>query len=391
MFDCLADHTAEETRRALSDLTAAEWQELLDVAGVHRVQPLLARHLRIEPLKAAVPEAVKARLTLVQRETADANAMRCRDFAAAIEALTADGVPVIALKGMQLLPEVYRSLAVRAMIDIDLLVPARKLDAAAAALRRIGYAPAFSYRVSDDPIPYYAHHVPPFRKAGATRIELHWHVVPPLSDRSVDVDGLWKRAVPARVAGVDVLVMSPEDLLLHVCVHAAYDHRLRESARACGDVSAIASRYSISWPDVIDRARAWNSASGTYVVLRLARDLVGARIPPEALEALKPDGFDEKVLDIALHPLPEEDRPGIARLWAVKGVRQKLRTLRSRVFVPRIEIADKHNVDRSSKLVYVFYLLRLWELVTNNWRFVTRFRRARESMTIETFLREEAN
>ncbi len=361
MFDCLAGRPPD-----VGDLSPADWQELLALSRAHSVQPLLAHRLLASRVE--LPESVKAEFRQIERDTASRNMGHYRDFAAATRALA--GLPVIALKGMQLMAQVYDSLAVRSMLDLDLLVRVADLDAAADALQGMRYEPMRPYRVSAGPIPFTSHHLPPFRAAGATSIELHWHIVPPQSS-GIDVDELWDRSQPARIAGVDTRVLAAEDLLLHLCVHATYSHRCVISARACCDIAAVVRRFAISWSDVVERATRWQVAAGTYLALRLARELLGASVPDAALSALEPADFDESLLPAAIRdPHAHDVSESVVRLRSQRGMLRKLAILRERLFVPPDALADQYNVERSSLRVYPLYAVRAKELAKKYWRSV---------------------
>jgi hypothetical protein len=373
-------------------IAAGEWHALLAIAKTHGVEPLFAQRVLSSDARESLPADVDAELRAIQEETTRRNMRRMHDFATVVTELQLRGIPVIALKGMHLVPLIYRSLAARAMIDIDLLVPAVKLAAAGQALQELGYAPLRAYRVSDDRIPYSAHHLPPFVKSDASTVEVHWHIsVPPSEDLAI-VDEFWTRAVPARIAGVDALVLSTEDLLLHLAVHATYNHRCEVSIRACCDIAEIVRAVAVDWDALIERATRWNIGAGTYLVLRLARELLDAPIPEHVLAALAPRDFDPRLLQIALRGTVESSRAG--RLRHARGVLGKLRAAKDLVFVGRDQLADAHNVPRSSPLVYTLYLRRAARLA-GRWREVVAAHRgdgrvAAESAAIDALLRRTA-
>jgi len=372
-------------RDAARALSVDEWNAMLTVARAHAVEPLLAQ--RVLGAGEAPPE-IDETLRRIQEQTAQRNVHRLRDFATVTTALHARGIPVIALKGMHLVPLVYRNLAERTMIDLDLLVPRPNLSAAADALRELGYDALVPYRIAEGDVPYYAHHLPPFLKEGGSTVELHWDVHPPRNALALDVAELWERASPARIGAVDARVLAVEDLLLHLALHATYGHRCDVSARACCDVAAIIRTQSISWDAVIDRARRWKIGAGTYLVLRLTRELFDAAIPTEVLQALQPEDFDEQMLHIALRG--EGHRKPAQRLLHARGAIRKLRTVRDFVFIGRDQLADVHRISRWSPLVYGLYFVRAASLL-KRWREVAAVFRddsadADESAAIDNFL-----
>ena len=368
MFACLAGRV-----EGLAGLSPAAWRELLASSEAHQVQPLLAQRVLSAVLSsgADVPDEIRTTLLAIERDTVERNMRRHRDFATAIRALA--GKPVIVLKGMHLLSQIYESLAARSMIDIDLLVRTGDLRSSAVALESAGYSALQPYRISDEAKPFFMHHLPPFTMDGGTTIELHWHVAMPApNSEGIDVAGMWERAVPARIAGVDVQVLSPEDLLLHLCIHATYGHRCQVSARASCDIAAVIQRTEIDWPRFVERAVRWRVATGTYIALRLTRELLETPVPANVLAALEPENFDESLLTAALRE-PAEDPPiGVANYRMKRGALRKIAFVKDRVFVPREVIADDYNLRRSSLRVYAWYAVRAKDLLKRYWRGVLR-------------------
>ena len=122
-----------------------------------------------------------------------------------------DGVRVIVLKGAHLGNLVYGSPALRTMGDLDLMVRRDQLSVAERLLARLGYTPLYEPLKQMDFTNH--HHTRPLSRPGGIRIDVHWNIERPTAPVQADLDGIWHRAVAARIAGVDVLVLSPEDLV----------------------------------------------------------------------------------------------------------------------------------------------------------------------------------
>ena len=91
------------------------------------------------------------------------------------------------------------------MGDLDLLVQRTDLERSAARLQELGYASdgcpdidAYCEKVN---------HLPAFVRPGATSIEVHWAIEDPTCPFKIDIGGLWERARPAVIAGVETLVL----------------------------------------------------------------------------------------------------------------------------------------------------------------------------------------
>ena len=180
------------------------------------------------------------------------NTLLYQDLGLVLQAFQHDKIPVIVLKGAHLAALVYRHIALRPMSDIDLLVHRSDLERAVAKLHDLGFTgplPGEVPMVSQE-----GHHLPMMHKAPETGIEVHWAPFWPPRLAGIANDACWARSCPATIAGAPTRVLSPEDLLLHVCLHDACD-------LACGpfglglrplcDVAAIIRHYreTLSWPE----------------------------------------------------------------------------------------------------------------------------------------------
>ena len=123
---------------------------------------------------------------------------------------------------------------------------------------------------------------------GSLIVELHRSIVGPGGAR-VPVDGLWERASLERIGGARFRVLAPSDLLLHLCLHLAHDNVFIDGKlRDLRDMAETIRHYgdAIDWDAVVGQARTWQVARYVYWSLWLARDLVGAAVPPAVLERL---------------------------------------------------------------------------------------------------------
>jgi hypothetical protein len=220
----------------------------------------------------------------------------------------AAGVPVIVLKGAALAETVYGSLALRPMSDLDLLVHHEHVPLMAQVLEREGYA------LSSQLLPpaYYQHnhfHLPYRGRQGEVLVEVHWQLQETLGVQQPDLAEIWRGAVPARVAGVETLVMGCEELLLYLCLHLQkhgyYNRYLRTRPDAAAyilhghgtnrllwfcDVWEVVQRYQaeLDWPRVVAKARRWSIEGTVYCTLDLLARLFGPSPAAPVLARLHP-------------------------------------------------------------------------------------------------------
>lgn len=273
-------------------------------------------------------------------------------------ALRSEGIPVIVLKGVHLASMVYHRIEHRQMQDVDLLVPVPDLQRTADVFEGLGYAPVEAFQVEQ--VRTRSQHLPTFTRSGAVPVEIHWGLERPTSPFTVDLEGLWQRAAPEKVAGVDVQTLAAEDLLLHTCLHAAYHHRFVVSLKVFTDVDWILRQYghNLDWKGLAARAVQWGAARPVHLCLLLARELMGASVPEETLRSLEPADFDPGLTAAAREQVQvySEDQPFVpwlsrkhARLWGLEWPWGSPSFWFGRLFLSRRAMARKYPSATDSR------------------------------------------
>jgi len=216
---------------------------------------------------------------------------------------------------------------------------------------------------------------------GGVGVEIHWNIQPPAF--SVDVDGLWERALPVTVAGVEVLVLSPEDLLLHLCLHASSYHLYSWfGLRTICDVSETICHYGnrLDWKIVRERSCAWKASNAVYLTLLLARKLLEAAVPDEVLKGLEPDDFDARLITWAENRIfagadassdtPSAISDGFGQLWASRKFSGKVLILLKLCFPASSVICRKYRLPPGSRRAYLYYPLHVGDFILRHGRTV---------------------
>lgn len=358
------------------NLPASRWNNLTDQATRHGVAPLLHRALLLGGRLPQIPSAAVTKLAAERQITALDNLRNFSEFGRVARALQAHSIPMIALKGMHLADLVYRDISLRPMSDIDILVPFVQVDAAVEVLVSLGYLQNSKLASGYD--------------IGLTAprleilLELHWNLAAPSEPCTPPIDEIWRTAVQARIADADVLVMTPEFLLLHVCAHLAYHHLFALDFRALCDIDEIVhSTPQFDWEFLIDRAQHGNMARGVAAALRMAREQLGTAVPEDVLSRLGGNALDQRFLEDALeqmsaHPdLPQalQFAPNLLRLAAAASPLSRLAMLLRRIFIPRTELAALYGIPDQRARILPFYAIRLLDLLRNYggsaWALVT--------------------
>jgi hypothetical protein len=293
-----AIHDSPETvSRSRYSHAAVDWDRVPEIALAHRIGPLLYRGLRRLPGTSVPPRALAA---LKEQYLANAarNALLFRALRKILGGLDVAGISAVVLKGAWLADRIYPDRALRPMNDIDLLVRSEDLDQTEAALLEIGY------RIAQDPgarrEARNRHHHWIFReRTDGIPVEVHWNLHPPDSQFCINVDGVWRRTLPIRLAGASARALAPEDHLVYLMSHAAR-HRFHQGVLPLCDIAAIlaSSRGSFDAVNLVARAKESRCGAAASALLDLAAEMLGARAPEDLRAGLRAER--DEALDPAL-------------------------------------------------------------------------------------------
>ena len=365
-FFCLTD--AGSLSPSTTELTEGDWSEVIGAAVRHGLAPQLFDRLNDLGGLDGLPGGAARRLKRIYLGSLARGARQAAGLSEILDRFNRSGLPVIVLKGPHLAEKVYGDWALRPMGDFDLMVRKEDLDRAVELLKGSGYEPSRGINIGSQ-VKINAD-LPVLSKRGGSDIELHWTLERPSSPFMIDVEGLWERAVMATVAGTGTLVLSDEDLLLHLCVHAAYHHRFSFGLLPLRDVSVVMERLGdgIDWRRFVERARRWNAERCVSLTLRLAQELFEFEVPAVLREAVLSD-CDERIVDIARERIFRTSSvylpltSNISRLWGKRGWIEKARIFLGNAFPSRDFLATVYPVDASSPRVFLYYPVRLKDLM----------------------------
>jgi hypothetical protein len=257
------------------------WRAAVDLgrldAASQRLLPLLFRNL--ERLGARHPDS--GRYRSVYRKVWYRNQTMLAELVDLLRLLHAGGVRTLVLKGAALIPLYYEDVGVRAMNDLDILVPAARardaLDLMAGSEWTTSF-PTTSSRV------LLTHSV--LFERGLDDFDLHWHVMEECCLPGAD-EAFWRDAVPLRYQDVDTLALNPGDQLMHIVVHGL---RWAETPplRWVADAMVVLARAAdgVDWDRLADLTVGCGVVLPVYSGLRYLASSFAAPIPPGVLARL---------------------------------------------------------------------------------------------------------
>lgn len=272
----------------IDTIDTVEVDRHLSVVAEQRLTGVLLAAMRAGEVEIDRPEVV-----VEAHERALAHA-RLLDTAMleSVEILLDVGITSRLLKGpaiARLLPEPDQ----RISADIDLLVPADQLDAAASALEAFG-ATRSQPAISLDWERRFAPSVTIGWRTG-TELNLHRTLAPGPYGHLVDLDELAASTVTVEVDGVDVLTLRPELHLVHASLHIALggvEPRLGDVR----DLALLLERANLDVDRVMRTIVRWGAEAPAAVGFAAAGS-IGARHPIiDWAEAHRPRSRDRRLL-----------------------------------------------------------------------------------------------
>jgi hypothetical protein len=254
------------------------------------------------------------------------------------------GVDVMALKGAALHLTLYRQPRDRPMVDLDLLVRPADARRALTILEETGCLRRHT-PMREDFFPRYYYEIE-YTAGTLDPIEIDLHVRPfrlLRYARVVPDEALWARAERLRLGSAELLVPSPEDMLIHLATHCAI--------HACGEQKWLEDLRRwvethgrcIDWDRLLADTRAWRLGLPVRRGLQAAEARLGPFLPDDVRECLgvMPANWRDR---LALWHAPR-DRANLTKSFLVSlattpGLRFKLGYLRT-ILAPGREYMDE--------------------------------------------------
>lgn len=265
--------TARPVAKSRIDLLSdANWQAMAGIAKQHRIGPMLHHTIKAQNLGGSVPADIRMQWAAAYRKSAFRYLSFCKTLVRLNTVLEKANIPFAALKGAWLSRYAYDDPVLRPMRDIDIIVEPSAALSVYALLEKNGFA-----RIEEYPMPLegaldYAKHLPAMRcdETGA-QIELHTRLMSvPVKTTAKgnfeDVSALLSR----RKYRDEVPYLSPTDTLLHLIIHAAYDHQFNNGPLTFTDIALLLERSTIDWSLFWTMAKAGNWVRGCLIIFELA-------------------------------------------------------------------------------------------------------------------------
>jgi polysaccharide export outer membrane protein len=306
--------------------------------------------------------------------TAAKNTLLYAEFGRVAASLRDAKIDTLAMKGVALAELIYQDIGARSMADIDLLIKKTDLAGTDAVFRSLGYAAvdASPFDSLENPNNYLT--TRDYRSSNPSHpsFHLHWHIVnssvpAPYSSR-IDINGIWKNAVPVDIAGVKVLSMAPHHFLIHLAEHAMRVTHSASKLVYLTDVATLIKRYGnkLDWNKAVRASKDYGIDIFVRNILKLTELNTEVQIPEWVLHSLKPEKrtlMERLFLYMTARGHGVSGLSYLVHLGMNKGLLKKASVIVRTLFPPAWVLAKRHP-DSVGKSPFKFYLHRVTEVLS---------------------------
>lgn len=270
-----------EPSRVLA-LRERDYNDLIPQARNANLLASLALILEQAGLLAQVPAAVQRHLdsaVLVHHK-------QQRDLAYDIgkirQALSPIGVKLVLLKGAAYIQAGLPVSRGRLLSDIDIIVPAERIEEAEKALNAAGWESSYVDSYNERYYREWMHEVPPLanRKRGTT-LDLHHTILPPTAAANIDAGLLFEDLVELAPG---IYGLSPQDMVIHSATHLFHEGEFHHGLRDLWDLDRMlrdfSSRDALFWDGLVARARQLDLLPSLFHGLNYAQTVFSTPVPP---------------------------------------------------------------------------------------------------------------
>lgn len=275
-----------------------DWEEMWQLSKAHGVAPLVYRSL-LTVCAATVPAPIHDAFRRHLQLNGLCHALLIQELTPVLTALTAKGVRAIPFKGVILGHTAYGDQSLRECTALNLIVDKESISSARQVLWSQGYQctslDSKDGRGSDE-----SYHS--FRKRnGIIAVNLQWSMSRRHFSFRLDRAEFWERLKPVHLPNQSIMGLSPEDLLIVLCVYGS-KQAWRKLKWTCDVAELVRRRPTLDWSRMVFQADEWKCRRMVMLGLAMARNLFDITLPRAILHELD----DDAETSALVHRMPEQ-------------------------------------------------------------------------------------
>ncbi|WP_345985237.1 nucleotidyltransferase family protein [Sulfurimonas sp. HSL-1656] len=247
---------------------------LLELAGAHGVIPLVYKALKkladdglLDSKHIVLTTCKDAYLQIARR-----NMLMTAELSRIMKMLEENGIKALAFKGPTLAQLAYGDITLRQFGDLDILVNETQIVPAGTVLSEYGYQAEYSIKILENATCRGVINDLGFRHTSVNVfLELHWRLFREKIGQHLDFEQISKHTHSAVISGISIATLSPEMLLVYLCLHGS-KHAWERLEWLC-DIDRLIRMQPIDWEITRTIAEAMDTSTTLYLGLNLCHEL----------------------------------------------------------------------------------------------------------------------
>jgi hypothetical protein len=270
-----------------SSLTLKQWEDCIRQARVSSLLAALYAVLQKNQLLDDIPERPRAHLFsswVVHQKQIESLSYEKKWLQKALQTVPAD---LLLVKGAAYILADLPAAAGRMIGDIDILVPADRLDSVEAALKEAGWEPGDMNDYDERYYRRWMHEIPPLGHVtrGST-VDVHHTIIPPTANPLTNPEKLFSDSLEI---APHVRVLSPADMVIHSATHLFHEGEFAHGLRDLLDLDRLLRFFGENepgfWEKLVPRAEELALARPLYYALHYATRIFSSPVPNQTLSA----------------------------------------------------------------------------------------------------------
>lgn len=301
---CARTHMDAETKEKIKSivLMVTDWDYVIEMATRHRL-----RHFLYNQLNHICPENVPNEVLFSLKKYFDSNIKRnLFMYGKLIEILDAfhlEGIKSLPYKGPVLAISTYGNLGLREFDDLDIFVHRKDVSKVKNILMSIGYEPRIDLDQKEERkfIQTMRDYIFNHSESGIT-LEIHWRFPSIFFSlpKSIKLFN-WDKCQAGVLQSRQIMISSPEDMLLILCIHNA-EHRWKRISLLC-DFKQFFITNEINLPRLMRRSKQLGIKRIVAINFYLTNVLLGLELQEEFFRTLISDKNVEKISNHILYEM----------------------------------------------------------------------------------------
>lgn len=367
------DETSFKIKEILSN--RLDWDYIVKSSKKHCISQLLYWNLGKLDFGKYIPENILISFKKMYQSNLLRNMYIYQELYKILKAFKEAEIDVIVLKGAFLAWIVYKDIGTRLMCDIDLLIRKDDLQRVDTELSKLKYSHGllFTTKLHEKLQTVFSTEKKYISDDKILNIDVHWDIQPVDSHFKIDVNALWRNAVPFNIIGVESLVLAPEDFLLHLCLHI--DKHINDDSapspnyiKSYCDIASIITHYynDIEWDYLLKISDKYDIVNPIYENIYISCKFFGAPLPEnifKKISSVNSEGNFEKIMrDEIINDMRQKEKHiEYYYLWQLKkinGLLNKIFFIMGNMFPSKEFMVRRYSIKNDYQL-YVCYLIRI--------------------------------